>query len=92
MVEKQHVDYLKLEKTIFKKDNKIKNLQSQIDDHEWIRGDAVKDLLKQYKKNIQYYEEETKRLRKIITKSNIDIQTSNMYGRESNTYKPAQYA
>ena len=44
MVEKQHVDYLKLEKTIFKKDNKIKNLQSQIDDHEWIRGDAVKDL------------------------------------------------
>ena len=58
MVEKQHVDYLKLEKTIFKKDNKIRDLQDYIDDNDWIRVDAVDDIRRQYKKDIQYYQEE----------------------------------
>ena len=56
MVEKQHVDYLKLEKTIFKKDNKIRDLQDYIDDNDWIRVDAVDDIRRQYKKDIQYYQ------------------------------------
>ena len=66
MVEKQHVDYLKLEKTIFKKDNKIRDLQDYIDDNDWIRVDAVDDIRRQYKKDIQYYQEEADRLRKTL--------------------------